>query len=81
MITIKENGAVRINDEVADLDNLIEQLNPIGEYKTSDGKTLVLFKHDKGFIEYLLNSTFASGEQANFTEMSYSEIMEYYEVI
>ena len=79
-VTINENGTVRVNGEVADYDNLLEVTNPVGEYKTSDGKTLVLFDYENGFIEYFLDTSFASGESANFTELTFDEIMEYYEI-
>lgn len=79
MIKINENGTVRVNDEVANYDNLLETIDPIGEYKTSEGKTIVLFPFENGFIEYLLNGSFASGESANYTEMTFEEISDYYQ--
>lgn len=79
-LKINENGTVRVDNEVANYDNLVEACNPLGEYKTKSVGTLVLFETENGFIEYLLDTCFDSGESANFTEMSFDELMEYYEI-
>lgn len=79
-VTINENGTVRVNGEVANYDNLLEVLSPFGEYETEESGTLVLFPYKDGHIELLLDGSFASGEEANFTDLSFEEIMEYYNV-
>jgi len=79
-LTINENGTVRIGGEVADYDGLLEILSPIGEYETEEAGTLVLFPFKGGDIELLLDGSFGSGEEANFTDLSFEEIMEYFNV-
>ncbi|MCK9220223.1 MAG: hypothetical protein M0P47_09270 [Bacteroidales bacterium] len=77
-IKINEDGTVRINGKVVEYDALVENLTCAGECRTKDGKVVALFPFENGVIEYILNGSFASGESANYTELSVGEIMEYY---
>lgn len=79
-IEILDRGQVRVNGEVADYDNLLANLDPIGEYETEDCGTLVLFNHPDGIIELLLDGDFIHGESANFTTCSFEEIMSNYNI-
>ena len=79
-LKINENGTVTVNGEVANYDNLLESLTCVGEYETKDCGKLALFECEGGYIEYLLDSCFASGESTNYTSLSFDDIMNYYEV-
>ena len=80
VIDIKEKGIVRVNGDIANYGNLLQHLNLVGEFKTNDSGTIVLFEYGNKFIEYLLDSCFASGESANFTDLTFEEIMDYYKI-
>jgi hypothetical protein len=79
-IEILDDSRVRVNGEKADYDNLLSELDPIGEYETCDGYTLVLFPYGNGYIEYLLDSCYEHGESAIYTESTFEHIMDSYQI-
>lgn len=80
-VEIDEKGRVRVNGEVADYENLNENLNLVGEYETAECGQLAIFRYKEGFIEFMIDGSFASGEEANYTTLSLDEVLDYYNQI
>lgn len=80
-IEILKNGQVRVNGEIANYDNLLSVIDPIGEYETSEGNKIVFFPYQEGHIELLLDSDFEHGESVNYTTCTFEELMENYNIV
>ena len=72
-IKINSDGSVTVNGQIATYDNLLENISPVGEYKTGEGKTLVLFPFEEGFIEVVEN-------EVKFSVFSFEALMDRYYV-
>lgn len=71
-------GQVRIGGEIPTFEDLRANLEWVETIKTQGDADIDLFAYKGGFIEYMGDSSFGSGEDVNFTDLSLEEIRDYY---